>query len=219
MLTSNSTGNGTIVLPFQGASWAEHYEIFHAQDVAQNWTEVANFVRDNVGARECQLDRSRRLDRLLYHARRLGGLATRTLEQRGLSITMLASWTMRRLRESNYNSMFLKDMYQNDCLLCFGPSSYSGNAPRIDALRTPRCSDGKRRLTTRHRRPRFLCHAKSRGRTVWSGITLDEAGDVVVGADTKHVQRFITLAEVAQNVCDGDFRFAPCLERMLSWRG
>ena len=54
ILAVNTTSNGTSYLTYQGASWAEHYEIFHksanSSDMyAGKWAQVANFVRDNVG--------------------------------------------------------------------------------------------------------------------------------------------------------------------------
>lgn len=48
ILSPNSTGNGTTI-SWLGAPWSEHYQIYWAAPGANEWDQVANVVRDNVG--------------------------------------------------------------------------------------------------------------------------------------------------------------------------
>jgi len=48
ILQPNTTSNGTAYFSFIGGAWGEHYEVYRAGDGF--WTQVTNFLRDDVGA-------------------------------------------------------------------------------------------------------------------------------------------------------------------------
>jgi len=48
ILAPNSTDNGTLI-SWLGAPWSEHYQVYWAAEGANEWDQVANVVRDDVG--------------------------------------------------------------------------------------------------------------------------------------------------------------------------
>lgn len=51
LLPFNTTNNGSALLSFVGGAWGEHYELYRAPSSSDGvWTEVENYLRDNMGA-------------------------------------------------------------------------------------------------------------------------------------------------------------------------